>query len=192
MRLWLVLLILLVACRTPRTSTAVPAEAKPSPQTRRAEPQVGLVEPPEPPLISLVEPFNYASLSIAADTLEVQLFLIDPSGRSLGFDPKTQKVVEKVIGGNLGSHTITDPATRRKLESRWLEVVQAPKGLYTLMVSAKKNTRYTLTIGGESKGGTHQTLDATSLTPIGPGEVHIYQFRYSQGVRSDTRPVRLR
>lgn len=187
MRLWIVILILLVACRTPRTST--PEPTKPLPPKPD---QINLIEPPEPPLISLVEPFNYASLSISADTLDVALLLIDPSGRSLGFNPETQKIVEKVIGGDLGSNSITDPATGKKLQSRWLEVVQAQKGLYTLVVSAKAPTSYTLTIGGESKGGTHQTLDATAPTLIHPGQTHVYQFRYSQGVLSNTRPVRLR
>jgi hypothetical protein len=149
-------------------------------------------EPPEPPLISLVEPFNYASLSVAVNTLEVLLLLIDPSGRSLGFDPNTQKLIERVIGGDLGSHSITDPASGKKIESRWLEVIQAPGGLYTLMVSAKKPTTYLLTIGGESKGGTHQTLNTAGPTAIKPGQTHVYQFSYSQGIGSDTRPKRVR
>jgi hypothetical protein len=192
MRVWL-LLLLLVACRAPRTSTLDqtygPPQNPPGPSelVRSQE-----SEPPEPPLISLVEPFNYASLSVSANTLEVLLLLIDPSGRSLGFDPKTQKKIERVIGGDLGSYSITDPASGKKLESRWLEVVQAQKGLYTLMVSANKPIRYILTIGGESKGGTHQTLNETLPTTIEPGEVHVYQFLYSQGIRSDTKPIRVR
>lgn len=128
---------------------------------------------------------NYGFLRITSSH-NVELVLIDPLGRRIGLDPRVGQSYREIAESDYGSEIV--PASSGR-QIKLLSVNRPYPGRYTLAVTGVKAGPYVLTVEGNSADSRHQTEIFLPERPIARNEVHIYQFRYDQGLTSNPKPL---
>lgn len=126
---------------------------------------------------------NDGNIVLYSDGDDVEIMIVDASGRRTGFDPTTGGVFQEIPGSVYFRDTISDAETGQPdgQPTRYLQLDRAAPGAYQVVVSGQRQANYSIGVVTSAQDGSEQapaTIQGTA--PIG-ASVLTLQYNSAPG-----------